>query len=70
MAFLQGLFFVVGDKGDILTSSDGMNYGASVANTGQFLFGTAYGNGKFWVVGSGGRALTSLDGAIFQNGKI
>lgn len=74
--FTQGLFIVVGNEGNILTSADGESYAASVSNTGQFLYGAAFGdapafaNGTFYVVGSGGRALTSRDGAIYQNGKI
>jgi hypothetical protein len=78
--FTQNLFLVVGDNGNILSSPDGMQYTSSVSNTGQFLYGAAFGattdtsgntsSPMFVVVGSGGRVLTSGDTSVFQNGKI
>jgi hypothetical protein len=79
VTFVQGLYVVVGDKGFILNSPDGVNYTSSVSNTGQFLYGVTYGTttntdgtstSTFVVVGSGGRLLTSGDLAVFQNNKI
>ena len=70
VVFVQGNYTVLGDKGRILTSPDGVIYTQVVSNSGQFLFGTAFGNATYYVVGSGGRALRSLDGAIYQDNKI
>lgn len=68
--FTQGIFVVVGDEGVILTSPDGSDYGASVTDSGQFIFGVAFGNGGFIAVASGGHVFTSLDAAIWQEGKV
>lgn len=70
VVFVQGNYTVLGDKGRILTSPDGVIYTQAVSNSGQFLFGTAFGDATYYVVGSGGRALRSLDGAIYQDTKI
>ncbi|MBY0280225.1 hypothetical protein K2Z84_33250 [Candidatus Binatia bacterium] len=70
VVLVQGLYTVLGEKGRILTSPDGITYADIVSNTGQFLFDSAYGNGTYFVVGSGGRALMSFDGAIYQDTKI
>lgn len=70
VAFVQGNYTVLGDKGRILTSPDGVTFTQVVSNSGQFLYGTAFGDGFYYVVGSGGRALRSLDGAIYQDTKI
>ena len=70
VGFVQGLYTVLGEKGRILTSPDGITYSQSVSNSGQTLHATAYGNATYYVVGRGGRALQSLDGVIYQDTKI
>ena len=58
-----GQFVAVGDKGTIVTSTDGYNWGSpSLVATGS-LYAIAYGNGVFTAAGT--LCLTSADGVAW-----
>jgi hypothetical protein len=50
VAYGNGLFVAVGDRGTILTSPDGVNWTERTSGT-NWLFGVTYGNGTFVAVG-------------------
>jgi photosystem II stability/assembly factor-like uncharacterized protein len=58
----HGLFVGVGDRGAILTSSDGTNWFVQERRVDQRLRGVAFGAGVFVAVGYGGTVLSSADG--------
>lgn len=55
-------FVAVGDRGTILTSSDGSNWTLQSRRVDLPLNGVAYGDGVFVAVGAGGTILSSSDG--------
>ena len=55
-------FVAVGDRGTILTSSDGSNWALQNRRADVPLRGVAYGDGLFVAVGDGGTILSSSDG--------
>jgi len=62
VSWQQGQFVAVGDRGTVLTSSDGVNWTLRETDIHTALHGVAS-NGKLWVVvGSNGAILTSSDG--------
>jgi len=58
----KGLFVTVGDKGTILTSSDGISWTPRESGTSEHLHGITNKNGVFVTVGGKGIILTSSDG--------
>jgi len=70
VVFTQDVFLIVGNDGVILTSPNGTDVTQSVTDSGQFVFGVAYGNGLFVAVASGEHVFTSRDAVIWQEGKI
>jgi photosystem II stability/assembly factor-like uncharacterized protein len=68
--FTQDVFVIVGDEGVVLTTANGGDLGQSVTDSGQFLFGVAFGNGLFVAVASGEHVFTSRDAVVWQEGKI
>ena len=58
----EGLFVTVGDKGTILTSSDGTSWTERISGSSNHLWRVTYGNGLFLTVGDRGTILTSSDG--------
>ena len=63
----NGLFVTVGDKGIILTSSDGISWTKRTSGTTKNLYGVTYGNSTFVTVGDNGTILTSSDGTTWTN---
>ena len=59
------LFVAVGDKGTIITSSDGTTWTPGTSGTAEKLRGGAYGNSTLVVVGFSGTILTSSDGTTW-----
>jgi photosystem II stability/assembly factor-like uncharacterized protein len=59
ISFLNGQFVVVGDKGMILTSADGMRWQVRASGTDRRLLEISYGNGTYAAVGVRGIVLTS-----------
>jgi len=70
VVFTQDIFVIVGNDGVAYTSPNGSDLAQSVTDSGQFLFGVAYGNGLFVAVASGEHVFTSRDAVIWQEGKI
>lgn len=68
--FTQDVFVVVGIEGTALVSSNGRDYTQTVTDSGQYLFGVAFGNGLFIAVASGEHVFTSRDAVIWQEGKV
>ncbi len=62
VAYGNGTFVAVGERGTILTSPDGTAWTESSSGTERFLYAAAYGNGTFVAVGEAGTILTSPDG--------
>ncbi|MBI4595493.1 MAG: hypothetical protein HY730_03840, partial [Candidatus Tectomicrobia bacterium] len=58
----DGAFVAVGDRGAIITSSDGITWTAGSSGTSNGLRGITYGKGTFVAVGDRGATLTSADG--------
>ena len=57
---------VVGDRGFIATSSDGISWTKRPSNTSYTLKSVVYGKEKFVVIGSGGTTAISNDGFIWN----
>ena len=58
----KGVYIAVGDKGSILTSSDGTNWTLAISPTNNLLSGVTYdGSDTFVAVGNNGAVLTSSD---------
>lgn len=67
VSFVNNTYFAVGDKGIILSSTDGKTWTTQASNTQTYsLYGTAFGNSKYVAVGSGGTTLTSANGAAWS----
>lgn len=62
VTFGGGVFVIVGDSGEILTSRDGEQWTVSASGSSDTLTGIAWGNVGFVVVGDKGTILTSPDG--------
>jgi hypothetical protein len=62
----NGLFVAVGFQGQLLTSTDAVQWTSVASGTSQALAGAAWGNGRFVVVG-GGALLASDDGQAWTN---
>lgn len=58
----DGMFVVVGQRGSILTSSDGKVWKTQDSGTTNSLFSVGYGQNTFVAVGEGGTLLVSKDG--------
>jgi hypothetical protein len=58
----NGLFVAVGNRGTILTSSDGYHWTNQVLGTSPTLLGVAYSAGVYAAVGTSGTILTSTNG--------
>ena len=65
----NGMFVAVGQKGMILTSTDGMNWTIQKSPTANNLEAVCIGNGIFVAVGANGTILTSSDGANWLSRK-
>ncbi len=65
IAYGNGTFVTVGDKGIILTSRNGMAWAPRTSGTDSFLRSVTYGNGLFVAVGWNGTILTSPDGVTW-----
>jgi len=63
VTFGGGVFVIVGDCGEILTSQDGKHWSAPASKSSDFLTGVAWGNPGYVVVGDKGTILTSPDGS-------
>ena len=59
VAYGDGLFVAVGDRGIILTSPDGVDWTAQTSGTDHDLNGVTYGDGLFVAVGDRSIILTS-----------
>lgn len=59
--FVNGQFFVLGDRGELFVSADGAAWTARTTGTGNALNNVAFGNGLYLAVGSGGTIITSPD---------
>ncbi|WP_287409375.1 hypothetical protein [Oceanithermus sp.] len=62
VAYGGGRFVGVGSGGNVLTSSDAVNWTKQGSITSYTLLGIAYGNGVFTTVAGGGKIFTSSDG--------
>ena len=60
----KGLFITVGEKGEILSSSDGTSWTSRESGTSEHLFGITNKEGLFVIVGGNGTILTSMDGDL------
>jgi hypothetical protein len=71
-----GMYVAVGDRGVIVTSSDGVEWDLRWSHGHNGLYGLTYGNGLFVAVGRDGLIVTSPDGitwterACFGSGKL
>ncbi len=63
VAYAEGRFVAVGDRGAIVTSPDGLAWTVRPSGTEAALKGVAHGAGGWVAVGEGGTILTSPDGA-------
>ena len=57
--------YFLGSAGEILKSSDGVNWATQPSETTNALYGVTYGNGKFFAVGGYQAILISSDGATW-----
>jgi hypothetical protein len=62
VAYGNGTFVAVGEKGTILSSIDGVNWSPQISGITDWLRGIAFANGYFVAVGDAGTILTSPDG--------
>ncbi|MDG0810444.1 S-layer homology domain-containing protein [Cohnella rhizosphaerae] len=62
VTFGNGTFVAVGNKGTILTSSDGASWSSQASGTANILNKVIWGSNLFVAVGAGGTILTSADG--------
>ena len=60
------IYVAVGTNGNILTSSDGINWSNTTSGTTSNLLGVAYGAGKFVAVGGNGTIIYSTDGTVWK----
>ena len=61
----NGIFVTVGDKGTILTSSNGTTWTERTSGTSEQLYAVTYGDGLFVTVGENATILTSSDGTTW-----
>ena len=61
----NGIFVTVGDKGTILTSSNGTTWTERTSGTSEHLYAVTYGEGLFVTVGENATILTSSDGTTW-----
>lgn len=59
-------FVAVGEKGTVLTSSDGLSWVTRSSGTARWLLAVAYGDGLYLAVGEGGTVLASTDAITWQ----
>ena len=62
----NGIFVTVGDKGTILTSSNGTTWTERTSGTSEQLYAVTYGDGLFVTVGENATILTSSDGTTWK----
>ena len=63
----KGQFVITGDKGMILTSSDGINWTIQNSQSTSLLMRSRYANGMYIAVGYNGAILQSIDGINWQD---
>lgn len=61
VTYADSTFAAVTDKGNLLTSADGMSWSSQAVDPGVWLVSIAYGNGTWVVVGDTGTILVSTD---------
>jgi hypothetical protein len=61
VTYANGTFAAVTDQGNLLTSSNGLNWSSQSINAGTWLVSIAYGDGKWVVVGNNGTIMASSD---------
>src|SRR5439155_25856476 len=62
IAYGNGQFVAVGQKGTVLNSADGVDWVQRQSGTQSNLLAVAYGSGRFVTVGEGNTLLSSVDG--------
>ena len=67
IVYAAGTFVMVGLKGTVRTSTDGLNWTTQVSGTDKVLFDITYGGGQFMAVGLAGTAITSTDGVTWTS---
>jgi hypothetical protein len=67
LAYGNGLFAAVGQRGTVVTSPDGTNWTVQPRRVDLSLRGITYGAGLFIAVGDGGTVLSSVDGTNWVN---
>jgi len=67
VAYGNGVFVAVGDRGTVMTSPSGSNWVAWPTLATNSLTSVVYGGGQFVAVSAGGRAFTSSDGTNWSN---
>jgi hypothetical protein len=61
VTYANGTFAAVTDQGNLLTSTNGLNWSSQALDSSVWLVSIAYGNGKWVVVGDKGTILSSSD---------
>jgi hypothetical protein len=61
VTYANGTFAAVTDQGNLLSSSNGLNWSSQAIDSGTWLVSIAYGNGTWVTVGDKGTILTSAD---------
>jgi hypothetical protein len=64
------IYVAVGTNGNILISSDGINWSNTKSGTTNNLLGVAYGAGKFVAVGGNGTIIYSTDGTVWKQAGV
>ena len=67
VAYGDGLYVTVGDKGSICTSPDGISWSLQESETTKVLNGIAFGNNLYVAVGAAGTILSSPDGKKWES---
>ncbi len=65
----NGTFYIIGDKGTIISSKDGINW-AKIHSGGKGFIGITYGKGRYVAVGEKGNIKISTDGKNWQNVEL
>jgi len=66
IAYNGSLYVVVGSNGNILTSTNGTTWTATVSGTNNNLLDITYGGGTFVAVGANGTVIYSTNGTVWQ----
>lgn len=70
IAFGAGRFVMVGDRGTIMSSPDGITWTAANSGITNTLRNVSFGDGLFVATGDSGRILTSRDGQNWSNRSV